>query len=212
MSTVITSYRVGPIDHGRIVTAEEYLHLEVEPGYQCELARGVLEVTYIPAEAHALLICFFYDALSEYRRAHPGLIFLFGGSNEFHFWLPELLSGRNPDVAVALRGTERDYLGHTMASLAIEIVSPGEEARVRDHAAKREEYLLYGLKEYWIVDRFTRQVIVLSRQNDSWMEQILDREDQFAESRILPEFTVQLAELWATAEQSRENPAIDENS
>jgi Uma2 family endonuclease len=212
MSTVATSYRIGPADHGRAVTADEYRHLEVKPGYQCELARGVLEVTYIPAEAHALLVHLFYKLLGRYDDAHPGLIFLFGGSNEFHFWLPELLSGRNPDVAVALRGSERDNLGHTMASLAIEIVSPGKEARVRDYVAKREEYLLYGLKEYWIVDRFTRKVTVLTRENDSWVERVFDRDDQSAEGRILPGFTVKVAELWTTAEQGRENPEIDENS
>ena len=92
---------VGPADDGRRVSAEDYFRIEVQAGYRCELARGVLEVSQIPDEIHALLVCFFYDALSAYRRAHPGRIFLYGGASEFHFWLPGMPTGRNPDVAVS---------------------------------------------------------------------------------------------------------------
>src|SRR4051794_19715912 len=103
---------VGPDDDGRPATAEEYLQIEeVQSGYQCELARGVLEVTKVPDEAHARLVYLFYKKLGRYDDAHPGLIHLFGGSNEFHLWLPEMISGRNPDVAVSLRGAPKDEFG-----------------------------------------------------------------------------------------------------
>ncbi len=207
MATAATQARivVGPADDGRRVSAEEYFRIEVQPGYRCELARGVLEVSQIPDEIHALLVCFFYDALSDYRRAHPGRIFLYGGANEFHFWLPGMSSGRNPDVAVSLRDAPLDFEGKRTASLVVEVVSPGKPARKRDYVTKREEYLTYGIGEYWIVDRFARTVTVLVRDDHSWTERVYG-DGQSAESDVLPEFAVSLAELWATIPGAPDEP------
>ena len=46
MSTLAT--RIGPADHGRAMTLEEFRDAEEEEGYRYELARGVLEVTEVP--------------------------------------------------------------------------------------------------------------------------------------------------------------------
>ncbi len=187
---------VGPADDGRPATADEYFRIEVQSGYQCELARGVLEVSQIPNELHALLVCFFYQVLSRYRDAHPGLVRMFGGSNEYHFWLPDMISGRNPDVGVTLRGAPLNLEGVPMAALAIEVVSPGKPAHTRDHVTKREEYLRFGLREYWIVDRFARTVTVLVRQEDAWAERVFV-DGEIVEGSVLPGFAVAVAELWA---------------
>ena len=56
----------------------------------------------------------------------------YGGGSEFRLWLPTLISGRNPDVAVVMRNTPRDWRGRRPPSLAFEVVSPGSEARERD--------------------------------------------------------------------------------
>ena len=198
MATAATQARivVGPADDGRRVSADEYFRIEVQPGYRCELARGALEVSQIPDEIHALLVCFFYDALSVYRHAHLGRIYLYGGANEFHFWLPGMSSGRNPDVAVSLHGAPLDLEGKRLASLVVEVVSPGKPTRKRDYVTKREEYLTYGIDEYWIVDRFARTVTILRRDDHSWIERIYG-DGESAESTVLPEFAVPLAELWA---------------
>ena len=50
MSTLAT--RIGPADHGRAMTLEEFRDAEEEPGYRYELARGVLEVTEVPNDPH----------------------------------------------------------------------------------------------------------------------------------------------------------------
>ena len=43
MATVTTPLRIGPADHGRAMTLEEFLDADVEEGYRYELAQGVLE-------------------------------------------------------------------------------------------------------------------------------------------------------------------------
>ena len=94
----------------------------------------------------------------------------FGGAGEFRLWLPGMVSGRNPDVAVVLRGTPKDHRGRRPPALAFEVVSVGGEAR--DYQTKREEYLAFGLREYWIVDPLARRVTVLFRDGDAWIERV----------------------------------------
>ena len=47
MATV-NAIRIGPADHGRRMSLEEFREAEEEEGYRYELARGVLEVTLCP--------------------------------------------------------------------------------------------------------------------------------------------------------------------
>ena len=48
-----TTIRIGPADHGRTMTLEEFREADEEPGYRYELARGVLEVTEVPNDRTA---------------------------------------------------------------------------------------------------------------------------------------------------------------
>jgi Uma2 family endonuclease len=201
MATTETSLRISPADHGRKMTLHEFWDAEEVGDYRYELARGVLEVTHVPGEQHAFVVCFFYGAFERYRQAHPGVIHRFGGASEFRLWLPSMISGRNPDAAVVVRHTAKDPRGYRPPALAIEVVSEGSEARERDYQTKREEYLAFGLREYWIVDPIERRVTVLLRDGDAWVERQFG-EGQVAEGLVLPGFTVALADIWNAMEQA----------
>ena len=191
MSTLAT--RISPADHGRIMTLDEFRDAEVEEGYRYELARGVLEVTHVPGDPHGQVVWTILRAIARHDQAHPRVIQRSGGASEFRLWLPGMVSGRNPDVAVVLRNTPRDHRGHRPPVLAFEVVSKGGQAR--DYQVKREEYLAFGLREYWIVDPLARRVTVLIRDGDAWVERVFQGE-QAAEGLVLPGFTLPLAELW----------------
>ena len=107
MATITTPLRIGPTDHGRMMTLEEFLEAEEAERFRFELSRGVLEVTEVPDDPHGMVVANLYDTISRYRRDHPGFIHRYGGGNEFRFWLPQMVSGRNPDLAVVLRGARR---------------------------------------------------------------------------------------------------------
>jgi len=158
-----TRIQIGPADHGRRMTLEEFLEAEEEPGYRYELARGVLEVTEVPNDPHGQIVSNFYCMLADYKKAHPGVILRIGGGSEFRLWIPEMVSGRNPDTAVVFHGTPKDQRGRRRPALAAEVVSRGGE--VRDYQTKREEYLVYGLLEYWIVDPQRKDVTILTRRD-----------------------------------------------
>src|SRR5262245_56173768 len=163
-----TKLKIGPADHGRRMTLDEFQEAEFEAGFRYELGRGTLEVTNIPGEPHGLIVSYFFEAIGVYSRQHGRFIFRLGGAGEFRLDSPDLSSKRHPDVAVALRATPRDARGERRPSLAIEVVSHGAKAHERDHITKRQEYLAYGLDEYWIVDPFERRVIVLVREDNAW--------------------------------------------
>jgi Uma2 family endonuclease len=203
LMATVTALQIGPADHGRTMTLDEFLEAEEVEGYRYELARGVLEVTQVPNDPHGLIVFNLYNALAHYHRNHPGHIHRFGGAGEFQLRLPGLVSGRNPDAAVVLKGTPPDSRRRRPAALAIEVVSAGGEAR--DYVTKREEYLAYGLREYWIVDPHTNKITVLIREGDVWIEHICQG-DQPIPSLVLPGFAATVAELLAEAEPDEPLP------
>jgi Uma2 family endonuclease len=191
----IAHRHIGPADHGRVMSLEEFLNAEEQDGYRYELARGVVEVTEVPSDPHAEIEWFLLKSLGLYDQAHPGLIHRAGASGSVRLWLPGMVSGRNPDLAVVLQGALKDDRNRLIPSLAMEIVSEGREARQRDYVTKREEYLAFGLLEYWIIDRFERRVMVLIRRDDCWIEHIF-LDGQVAAGLVLPGFAVPVAEIW----------------
>ena len=83
MSTVASSIRIGPADHGRLMTLGEFLEAEEQQGYCYELARGVVEVTQVPDDLHGLIVWALLTAIAVYSREHPGVIYRAGGGSEF---------------------------------------------------------------------------------------------------------------------------------
>jgi Uma2 family endonuclease len=117
---------------------------------------------------------------------------------------PGLASDRNPDLAVVLRDAPKDWRGRRIAVLAAEVVLRGSVER--DYVTKREEYLAYGLLEYWIVDPLERKVSVLTRRGDTWSEAVF-RNDQVIVSLVLPGFATTVAELWVDVEDADDDDA-----
>jgi Uma2 family endonuclease len=206
MATVATPLRIGLADHGRAMTFKEFLEAEETDGYRYELARGVLEVSDVPDDPHGDVVCNLFRGLSRYVDQHPGVIRRYGGGNEFRFWLPGMISGRNPDLGVVLHGAPKDWRSRRIPSLTAEVVS--RRSVQRDCVTKREEYLAYGLLEYWIVDPLKRQVTVLTRRGDTWHEAVF-RDDQVIVSLVLPGFATTVAELWIGVEEDDEDEAAD---
>ena len=61
-----------------------------------------------------------------------------------------------------------DESGHLTASpeLVVEVLSSGEENERRDKETKLKLYSIQGVQEYWIVDRFKRQVEIYRREQN----------------------------------------------
>ncbi len=129
---------------------------------------------------------------------HPNVIYRYGGPAEFQLLLPTMRSGRNPDVAVVLKAKSKSVREDRPPSLVVEVVSRGRDAQKRDYLTKREEYLAYGIEEYWIVDPIKKRVVVLIRDGDAWVERVFSG-NQKAQGLVLPGFWARPNEQWKAA-------------
>jgi Uma2 family endonuclease len=198
-----TRIQIGPTDQGRKMTLDEFHEAEETSGFLYELARGTLVVTEIPGDSHGQIVDNLHEALSLYRRDDPDRILRIAHGSDVRLIIPELESDRHPDLGVILRDSALDDRGRRRAALAIEVVSPGSASRRRDYEEKREEYLAFGLREYWIVDPFQRQVTVLFSRGDAanaaWEERVV-RGDEAIPSELLPSFVCRVSAIWVDAE------------
>lgn len=183
--------RIGPQDNGRRMTLEEFASIEAQPGYLYELGRGTVIVTDIPNPKHFAQVMAAKRQLWGYDAAHPGKIFGIAGGGECKILLDDLASERHPDIAVYSTAplAEQDVWATWIPEIVIEVISPGSEHR--DYVEKREEYLQFGIREYWIIDADKRQMLVLRRAGGRWSERIVRPGDVYR-TRLLPGFQFDL--------------------
>lgn len=190
--------RIGPADHGRKMTLDEFEEADEEPGHRYELARGRLEVSDVANDSHAQIIHNVHEGLSLHRRDHPGRIHRFVQGSDVQLIIPDLESEHHPDLGVIFRGTPPNARGRVLPSLVVEVVSPGREARDRDYRAKREEYLVFGIRGYWIVDPEMRRITLLVRreapEGEGWAERAF-RDGEIVESPLLPGLAMAVSSL-----------------
>jgi Uma2 family endonuclease len=167
MSTT-TRVRIGPADHGRAMSLDEFTEAEFEEGWLYELARGVIDVTEVPGPNHGRIVRRLARLFIHYDDHHPGVIKYGAGGGECRLRLPGMQSDRHPDQAVYLdpEPSGRKPWTRWVPHIVVEIVSAGGEER--DLVEKREEYLRIGVTEYWILEPAARKMTVLSRAGDVW--------------------------------------------
>jgi Uma2 family endonuclease len=104
---------------------------------------------------------------------------------------------RHPDFGIVFVGATLDEVGDLQPGLVAEVVSAS--SKKRDYQEKRQDYLEYGIREYWIVDPLL-QLTLLIREgegaNATWTERVLQEAETIASS-LLPGLAVTVSELWA---------------
>ncbi|MCI0455592.1 MAG: Uma2 family endonuclease [Gemmataceae bacterium] len=178
--------KIGPADHGRRMSLTDFEHAEVEEGYLYELGRGMIVVSDVPNLPHLAQVTALRRQLGRYDLDNPGRIHTIASGNECKILVAPAESERHPDLAVYKEPPpEEDVWSTWIPELLIEVVSPGSEHR--DYVEKREEYLRFGVREYWIVDAAKREVLVLRRVAGEWRERVL-RPPEVYRTRVLPGF------------------------
>jgi len=190
---------IGPSDHGRRMTLDEFIEADFQEGWLYELARGVIEVTEVPAPSpHGRIVGRLASMFIQYEHQHPGAINYAAGAAECRIRLPGMVSDRHPDQAIYLDPEPPGPKVWTkwVPHIVVEIVSPGGEDR--DFIDKREEYLRVGVREYWILDPEHRRLHVLTRAGDTWEETIIPESGVYR-TIFLPGLEVRPAELLGPA-------------
>ncbi len=192
-----TKPHVGPENHGRRMSLEDFAEAEETPGFRYELAKGRVVVSDVPGLPHALIVQNIDCAVRAYQARYPDVIYFAGGGSDCALRLPGIKSERHPDLAIymTIPTDEENPWSTWIPEIVVEVVSKGGEDR--DYAEKREEYLDAGIREYWIVDPMERRILVLTRRMDVWDERRLAGAQKLS-TPLLPGFELEVATVFNT--------------
>src|SRR5688572_4225929 len=95
-----TATIIGPSDHGRRMSLDEFDTAEAVEGRLYELSRGVVTVVDVPNPRHFGAVHAIHRQLTAYDLANPGRIRRIGGGAECKILISGVDSERHPGVAV----------------------------------------------------------------------------------------------------------------
>ncbi len=153
MTTIV---KLGPADHGRPMTLEEFHAGDYQEGYQYELIDGKLYVSPQPNAPQGIADRWIYLKLQRYSDDHPEVLnFVYGKCRVF---VPGRPGVTNPEPDVT---AYKDFPLHlpfseirwqdTSPVLVVEVLSLDDPDK--DLVRNVELYgLVPSIKEYWILD------------------------------------------------------------
>ncbi len=202
MSTDLAPSRpLGPWANGMFMTPEEFdTAAEWDPDYRYELVNGVLIVGPPADIGERGPSNYLGGLLTIYKAFHPQGYHL--DDSVFEETVAIAVGRRRMDRAIWTGLGRKPRTLEDIPSIAVEFVSDSSRDRKRDYVHKRQEYEEIGVREYWVIDRFRRQMTVF-RGPDT---QVLPHTEIYR-TDLLPGFELDLAKLFADADDwARNNP------
>jgi Uma2 family endonuclease len=197
MATIL---KIGPMDHGRPMSLEDFHASDSEEGYQFELIDGVLYVSPEPNAPEGVVDHWIFTKLDRYSSEHPDIVnFVY---NKTRVFVPGRRGITNPEPDLAayhdfpLHLPFRDIRWQDVSPfLVVEILSLDDPDK--DLIRNVELYLqVPSIKEYWIID--TREdpdrptLLVYQRRGTKWRRPIMIAFGETYTTKLLPGFTLTL--------------------
>jgi len=194
--------QIGPADNGTRMTLDDFDQAAGREGHSYELSKGVIVVTDVPDLKHLAQLGAMRRQFFAYDLGYPGSIFSIASGSDCKILLHDDQSERHLDLTIYKSPPEgRDELwSRWIPAIAVEIVSPS--SRHRDYVEKREEYLRFGIREYWIVNGVAEEMLALRRSGAKWVEKVV-RANETYKTRQLPKFELNLATIFEAARNAR---------
>ena len=202
------SLRIGPASAGVSMCPDEFDAItEYDDSVNYELINGVLVVTPMSSRFERSPNDLLGFWLHIYQDRHPEGACLV--DTIFEEYVRTRSNRRRDDrvIWVARTGIPRTGIqpdpGIDIPTIVVEFVSPGKAAWRRDYMEKRDEYLEAGVVEYWVIDRFSRQLSVYALQAGQPTERVVHETETYR-TDLLPGFELPLAALLAAADKWRQ--------
>ena len=165
MSTALVSesIRLGPELAGTLMTTDEFDAAgDCDERWNYELIHGVLVVVPPPSEGERGPNEELGYLLRRYQRQHPQ-------GKALDWTLPQSFiktaNRRRADRVIWTGLGRTPSVRRDLPTIAVEFVSEGKRNRQRDYVEKRDEYVTAGIEEYWIIDRFSRTMTVVTNHD-----------------------------------------------
>lgn len=178
-----------------LMTIDDLEAIPYDEWHRFELIEGELYVSCAPGIPHQLVLNNLQVELSIYLRENPigrlvpgpGAVF-----SKYNSVIPDLVFVRNErwDQIVSKNRF------HGAPDLVIEIVSPGTTNHSRDFNLKRKVYSKYGVPEYWVVDSWSRSIIIFQLEEDVLKEIARLREPDVVESEVFPGLSLNVGAIF----------------
>ena len=169
-----TTVRLGPGDHGRPMSLQEFLEGDYDEGHQYEIIDGRLYVSPAPNMPHDLVQTWVQRELWRYADAHRNRVgYVSGRPRAFVTEAESRATAPEPDVAVYSRVPEGMNVNWRDVSpmLVVEIMAEGSEDK--DLERNVDLYLrIPSIEEYWVFDirdNAAEPVLIAHRrETDGW--------------------------------------------
>jgi Uma2 family endonuclease len=191
---------LGPGDHGRPLTREEFGTAQWQSGYQYELIHGKLYVSPLPNLPQDWIEVWLWRLLDSYAQRHPEVINHV--TAKARVLLPNRLDVTQPEPDLA---AYRDFPRHrSVAQMDWDDVSPVLVAEVvsendpdKDLVRNVDLYVQApSIREYWVLDPRTNAdqptLLVYRRRGQRWQRVIRVPGGGTYTTRLLPGFTLVL--------------------
>jgi Uma2 family endonuclease len=190
--------QIGPADDGARMSLAEFDRAEGREGHLYELSNGVITVVDVPDRKHLAQLDAAREQFYLYRAAHRERIHSIATGGECKILLRGTDSERHPDLAIYKSPPidEENIWATWIPDIAVEIVS--RSSHHRDYVEKREEYLRFGIREYWIIDAHRQQMLALRRSGSRWRARVVEADGVYR-TRLLPGFEFNLAPIFEAA-------------
>lgn len=189
-----TILKLGPADAGALVSADEFAAAQFQEPFAYERVRGRLIVMSPAGPEHRQVSREFRRLLGLYWGQHPESV----DDVDVEGWVATSDDDdRIPDICVYLAGpTSGQSVPRRVPDLIFEFVSQDRADQERDYVDKRAEYHAICVKEYVIVDRFKRAILVLTWQPGDFAERTLSPADTYS-TLLLPGLEVPLGMVFS---------------
>jgi Uma2 family endonuclease len=180
-------------------------HLEAIPydeWHRYELIEGELYVSCAPGIPHQLVLHHLQRKLGNYLEDNPigtlvpgpGAVF-----DRYNSVIPDLVFVTNERWASIIAKDRFNAAPHL-------VVSPGPTNRSRDFNLKRKVYGKFAVPEYWILDTWSRSVVIFRLAEDNILKEVMNlRGNEILESPLFPGLALNLSEIFLTGLQDSED-------
>lgn len=178
---------------------------EGQEGWRYELSRGVVSVLAIRWFPHIALLDEVQKQLYGYRLGDPESPLMIGSGGHCKLLVRAFESERQPDVTVYRKPplVKDDPWDVWVPQVVVEVVD--EETRHVDLVLKPEEYMAFGVAEYFAVDAAENRVLVFEA-GASGGPTAFRSEDRFS-SRALPGFVLDVGRVLGAPARYHARPA-----
>ena len=181
---------------GTLMTPEEFDAVEdCDENWRYELVHGVLVVVPPASAGERGPNDELGYLLRTYRDRHPEGQALDLTLYESLVRTPD--SRRRADRLIWIGLGRKPNVRRDPPTIAIEFVSKTLRDRRRDYDEKRAEYMAVGVREYWIIDRFHRQMTVIR----SGLPDLVVGAASTYQTPLLPGFELPLGKLFQIADE-----------